>query len=396
MEESKNLIIVGYLNFWYGNGAAIQRMRNYALAFVAAKVNVYFCPFSLGIIYSEENSIVVDNRIKLISKYRYISRLRRLLITNKDVENFCDKLVKFANQLPGKTSFIYYPSISSLLLNILFPKYMYIKGQNIFLEYNEVRKFDTVKGLLGYIRRKASCLEEKQMAKYNGIFCITSAIEAYAQKYNKNTIRIPILGDYSVTPDFERRENGRLNFVFTGTVSFVKENLNEFLKALSQLPNELDWHLNMYGPINSYNEKILSNFVATYHNVKGRIKYCGIKPHNEIATLLSEASLLILPRRNNSQNRYGFSTKLSEYLASGTPVLLTDTSDVSLYMENGVNCYLTHGYEASNFLESLVEFINSSQEIRKRIAISAFKIGVNNFDYRNYTETMSNFIFLSK
>ena len=54
----------------------------------------------------------------------------------------------------------------------------------------------------------------------------------------------------------------------------------------------------------------------------------------EIPQLLQSCDTLLLNRVNSPFANYGFPTKLGEYLMTGRPVIATDVSDISRYMQN--------------------------------------------------------------
>lgn len=55
-----------------------------------------------------------------------------------------------------------------------------------------------------------------------------------------------------------------------------------------------------------------------------RIKYLGVLPREEVLLLQQKATLLVNPRRSNEEyTRYSFPSKTMEYLASGTPTLMS-------------------------------------------------------------------------
>lgn len=57
---------------------------------------------------------------------------------------------------------------------------------------------------------------------------------------------------------------------------------------------------------------------------KDRIDIMGRIPYEEIPRLLASSRCLILSRKNESFSKYGYPTKLGEYLASSRPVLMSD------------------------------------------------------------------------
>gem|GEM_PF-3633055 len=64
----------------------------------------------------------------------------------------------------------------------------------------------------------------------------------------------------------------------------------------------------------------------------GHIKYMGFVPHDELVRNQQAASLLLSPKDpRHPIVHYNFSSKLLEYLAGGTPVLMTDTHEARAF-----------------------------------------------------------------
>ncbi|MDH3697401.1 MAG: hypothetical protein OEQ81_01975, partial [Flavobacteriaceae bacterium] len=69
------------------------------------------------------------------------------------------------------------------------------------------------------------------MAFYEGLICISTNIEDYGKRYNKNTLRIPILTDPDITiktSGATYTKNNLFNIGFSGSIVPSKENLLEF------------------------------------------------------------------------------------------------------------------------------------------------------------------------
>lgn len=62
--------------------------------------------------------------------------------------------------------------------------------------------------------------------------------------------------------------------------------------------------------------------------------------HNHCINLLKESDFSLVIRPDTTLSKYGFSTKIGEAFSCGIPVLATDTSDNSLYIQNGRNGYV--------------------------------------------------------
>lgn len=63
----------------------------------------------------------------------------------------------------------------------------------------------------------------------------------------------------------------------------------------------------------------------------------------KVSQRLTEYSLLTFPRVLNLQTKFRFSTKLTEFMASGVPVFTANVSDNSLFVKDGLNGFIMQG-----------------------------------------------------
>jgi len=74
-----------------------------------------------------------------------------------------------------------------------------------------------------------------------------------------------------------------------------------------------------------------------------------------IAQLETAADILLLPRRSGEFSSAGFPSKLGEYLMSGTPVVCTDTGDISSVISDKVHAYLVPPDNPPLFAKAVIE-----------------------------------------
>ena len=168
--------------------------------------------------------------------------------------------------------------------------------------------------------------------------------------------------------------------------------LFELFKGLYLFDKEYtSWELLMYGPILDSNRKIINDILQKL-KLNNKIHLMGEVMHSQIFNILHNADCLILPRRNTKQNYYGFSTKLSEYAVSGTPIILTDSGVVFNYFRDGKDCLKVEGYEASGFYIQFLRFTKMTAIQRQDLAKEAYQTAKKNFDWRLYSKTLSDFL----
>ena len=113
-------------------------------------------------------------------------------------------------------------------------------------------------------------------------------------------------------------------------------------------------------------------------SLDGRVLFLGHRPRQAIPLLLSQGDVMALPRAAGIFSQAGFPTKLGEYLASGKPVVVTNTGDISQYLQDGANAFLTPPGDTSSFAHALQYVMSNPKEARevgrrgREVAVSQF------------------------
>ena len=387
----KNVVIISEAALVYGNSAAVARMNNYAKALAQESETCVYL-FSQKYFTPEANIVEISRNIYTTERPDKENKRtwREALKFAKQVKSFC------AN-LKGDTIYLLYPS-SNPIVEVAFLFIHKIIGKSkVFCEINEVRKYAVYLHQVSFPRRfliqVSNYIMGNLIVLYDGIICISSHIENYFQRKNGNRIVVPILSDIPRTMQLNQNDSETLRFVFTGTVNIEKENLQELLKGFALFDRQRDsgWELLLYGNCDKTNREGILRITSEL-GIGDKIRLMGEVPHSDIPRILSMADCLLLPRKNNKQNYYGFSTKLSEYAVSGKPVLLTDTSVVADYFEDGKNCLMTRGFNAEDFYEKLLEFASMSVDQKENMGKEAFRTAAAYFDWKNYTRQLDDFL----
>ncbi len=381
----KSVVIISMSNMYFGNTAAIVRMNNYARALASNNLNVFL--LSCDAFYSKAGFIQVEphvftnvqTKIKHYKGYNVFYALGVVI-----------KMKRWLKQLDKEVAILNYSSTSSLLIDIII--LLKLRKYPIFCEINEVRKFSSGSNNKTIRKMLYNFILEKTYNWYDGLVFISRNIKEYYSAQTHKSVIIPILSDCSKAFNLSKGIN-TLDFVFVGTVSFPKENLEELFEGFCLFAKEHPKaRLKLYGILLQTDQKRLEDFIEK-HDMKDRILYLGKLQHSEVDGLLSTAGALLLSRSNNKQNYYGFSTKLSEYAVSGTPIIMTNTGVVGDYFQDGTNCLMCEGYDRNAFKKKFDELAQMSVAEKQQMTENAYRIAQNHFDYRLYSESLKNFFF---
>lgn len=375
--------------------AATSRMLYYAKALADKENRVYLvscCSTRLNL----NKFVEIEPNIFVLGK-------KKLTQNYFSIITFLIALNNFSKRNEGKSTFILDP-FSYFFIQFMSVLYMIcIKRNKVYYELNEVVRyssyfhdpisFRSVKySLRKMLYRPIFYITDVLMPFYAGLICISTNIEAYGKRYNKNTLTIPILTDpgHIIKTSFKTYiDQDSFNIGFSGSIIPSKENLFEFVEVVKELQNNgFKVVFNLCGTISKKNNDIL----VGNGELANTIKYYGNLDERELSTFLSQQNLLVVPRGYTLQNKYGFSTKLSDYLNHKKVVLVTDISDNSMYIKDGINGFVVPPNNKQMMYEKLIYIIDNFRGIEESIIANAYRTSKEKFNYRIYKRPLQAFL----
>lgn len=410
----KSVFIITEIKIYKGNSAGASRMMNFAKALALEEVKVYLCSAclrnnisinSLEQIY--HNIFLVGEEVKEQNgRIRKFYHLFHLIIILK----YLLMIMRIAKQINGEIIFYIYPqpSISIDILSLFYIKLLH--RYKLFYDVNELRRaglynralsknilkkgYDIVSYVTDYIK---FYIEEILTKYYDGLVVISTNLEKYFKKYNDNLLKIPILSNTAENPFYKvpaYNDGETFLMCFAGWISLKKEGFDNFYKALSVIKSKhKEFVLHLYGPISKEQEKILLNGLPSEYRIKENIVYHGVVEQSALMEKLRRNHLLILPRPLNLQTKYGFSTKLSEYLVSGVPILVTDVSDNALYIKDGYNGFIVEPGDYKEMAEKIIYIITNYNDLKDIVSKNAYLTAEKYFNFYIYSDKLYNFLF---
>lgn len=100
-----------------------------------------------------------------------------------------------------------------------------------------------------------------------------------------------------------------------------------------------------------------------------KVLYKGSQPLDQVASLIENADLGIVPKRKNGFGNEAFSTKILEFMSMGVPVLVPDTTIDTYYFDNSIVRFFRADDEIS-LAENMLDLILNSGD-RERLARNA-------------------------
>lgn len=263
------------------------------------------------------------------------------------------------------------------LLNILY--FLRLK-KDIRLFHENTENPDITKWSNNTINKLLYKLYVRTVPKLDGLFLITSALrDKYITEFGAKSAKTYILNMIvdsnrflnlpEITPD---------NVIsYCGILSEFKDGVSILIKAFSKIiKTHSDYKLRLIGPFlnKDTEDKIL--FLVQKLGISEFIEFTGSVSPEEMPQLLKSSKILALARPYNIQAKYGFATKIGEYLMTGRPIVITRVGVIEQYLHDYENCIMAKPDDPDDFANKLlwtIENYDQAITIGKKGKLAALK-----------------------
>ncbi len=164
----------------------------------------------------------------------------------------------------------------------------------------------------------------------------------------------------------KRQADGRFVMMYPGTLNW-HQGLDIAIKAFDLIKTEVpeaEFHIYGKGPAG----EALMNLVKK-RSLEDRVKFMDPVPVEQIAGIMADADLGIVPKRNDSFGGDAFSTKIFEFMALGVPVVAANTRIDTFYFNDSLLKFFQAGDEKS-LAAAMLEIIKN-HGLRRQLAANA-------------------------
>ncbi len=164
------------------------------------------------------------------------------------------------------------------------------------------------------------------------------------------------------------RQDGKFVMMYPGTLSW-HQGLDIAVKAFSLVQDKMptaEFHIYGSGPARDAIADLVENL-----DLGNRVLLKDSRPIYEIARIMAEADLGIVPKRNDGFGGDAFSTKTLEFMSLGVPIVLSKTRVDSYYFNDDVVRFFEPGNE-SDLAGAMLDLYENRQR-RERQAAAALQ-----------------------
>ena len=186
------------------------------------------------------------------------------------------------------------------------------------------------------------------------------------------------------------RNDGKFIILFPG--SFLShQGLDLAIEALILVKDKVpDAELHLYGG-GGAGEDLQRQ--AERLGLLGSVKFCGGRSLDQIAEVIANADLGVVPKRADSFGNEAYSTKIMEFMSQGIPVVVSKTKIDSYYFDEKVVCFFPSGDVEA--LANAIVNVATDQHLREQLIAGGYEYvrrhdwGTNKADYRALVDSLS-------
>ena len=164
------------------------------------------------------------------------------------------------------------------------------------------------------------------------------------------------------------RSDGKFIVLFPGSFQWhqgLDIAIKAFVQVISQAPNA-ELHLYGSGPMQASLEGL-----AGALGLSGIVKFFGNVSLEEIANVIANSDLGVVPKRADSFGNEAYSTKIMEFMSQGIPVVASRTKIDSFYYDENTVHFFTSG--DSEALANAILDVIRDQKLRETLIANGYK-----------------------
>lgn len=224
------------------------------------------------------------------------------------------------------------PSVSFLRLR----NYCHKRHIKLICEAAEWQKWENLGNLSG-IARLVRTLDIAITMKYaykksDGIIVTSHFFEDHFKGCSPILV-VPTLQFQKISCSKSSPINNIRKFVYAGQLGYRKDLLSDIIKAFYKLRDK-EFVFNILGlTYDEYASRFPDEeqYIKEINTEQERIRFFGKVPHKDVLKMVGNSDFALIIRESIRRNNVGFPTKFGESINCGTPVIVSDFSDVVYY-----------------------------------------------------------------
>jgi len=230
---------------------------------------------------------------------------------------------------------------------------------------------------------------------FDGILVISEALKKYFHKRickRAKLLQLPIIVDTDEFFQATTLYKKPFTIAYCGNMSESQDGVLTLIRAFKLIADNFpEVRLILMGDTRNADDKQKVASLIRETRLSQKIILAGYLPRRQLIETLNSVSVLVLAKPSNLQSAYCFPSKLAEYLSTGNPVVVTDTGEISNYLEDSLNAYLVEPGNVIALAEK-ISFVLQNPRQASKVGESGRVLAESLFSYRVHVKRILDFI----
>lgn len=247
----------------------------------------------------------------------------------------------------------------------------------------------------------ASWLQRKivlkhQFPMYDGVVSISDSLTDLANTYCSSSCliaKVPILVEFDNYNLADKSDSSDIPYIFhSGTLYEQKDGFVGMIDAFGKACEDPNFKYNFVSTGNVSNSPHVDEIkkLLNKYGIQKRVFFTGYLTQSDLCEYLQGASIVIINKYNNQQNKYCFSTKLAEYLAAGKPLIITKVGEAMNWLTNMKDAIIVNPNDKKQLVSAILN-TSMDTELRHKLSVNARKTCKESFDIMQWSLCMKEF-----
>lgn len=385
-----SLVIFGDAFTFPEGNASTNRVYTYAKGFVENGRSTYVV--TIGEDYQEDKEGIIDG-IQYYISFKPSSRNKYFILRN------IPKLTKYLNAIRifreirkqgPVTAIIIYTKISTthilgFLISRFFRTPLIIENSEHPLRY--FRK--------GFIKKRIGRFKLGiELHSFDGILLISQNLIDFYKRWIKNDRKILLVPSTVVPSRFALAKSGVLPYEYIGYfgyLNFHRDRLDLLMDAFARITEtHKDIHLLLGGALRDNDRRLILQKIDAL-GLSDKIHLLEYLKRDEVTQYLVDAKILVMVRSNHPDTNASYPSKLTEYLATGNPVISVNVGEIPKYLTDGVDVFLFKPNDPEDLYKKIgyvLDHYDDALEVGKKGKDLTYQI----FNYKYQSKRIIDFI----
>jgi glycosyltransferase involved in cell wall biosynthesis len=247
----------------------------------------------------------------------------------------------------------------------------------------------------GFFRKKIGAMKVYIESRLNdGFFCISRYLVNFYQMKGVNKKKLFLVPSITDPSRFLNDRETPFPYPYIGyfgSLTSERDSIDLLIKAFSKVNcSKPHIYLVLGGFCTDIQKKKIIDLVKKL-NIETKVKILDRLSKEEITRYIANACVLVMVRSKDLESAASYPSKLTEFLSTGRPVISVNVGEISDYLLDGVNAFLTEAGNSNGIADKLI-YIFDNYTIAERIAEQGRALTAGVFNYNYQAKRMIDFV----